>query len=165
MRWKVILAASAVILVTAAPFANAQVPVTVTMAATDESPVSPVDSVKFFWPDTVLIGIARRPPAGVRQRTVGIFTPTSRFTLRALVYLGEGKPKENFLSFDYRDTCTAQGVDNHLERVACSIQKRGNDLVCTAFYAGMEKPLPECGSHSCKICNRVEICGAGADCP
>jgi len=167
MRWKIPLAASAVLLVTAAPFANAQVPVTVTMESEDVTPRIPVDSVRFFWPDAQkLLGTARRPQpgAGVRQETIGSIDPTSRFLLEAWVYNGKN-PQVDSLYFDFRDTCTATGVANHLERIACSIKKRGNNLVCTAIYAGMNDPVSPCGSHSCLVCRRgVEICGANPQC-
>jgi hypothetical protein len=86
------------------------------------------------------------------------------FRLKAHVYIAHSAHFSEFW-FDPEDDCTYNAEYMQIERITCSMVKRGNDLVCTAIYEGMNDPLSSCGSHACVTCRRVQVCGADPECP
>ena len=198
MRWKLALAALAVLLVADATTATAQVPpdghipVTMTMEA-DEHPDSlkafrppasnnPIDSVLFINPATgetlswihpvtrITHAAVTKPDTLPTQQTlVGYLGPSQNadgsfvYRLQARVFIAHSIHWSEFW-FGPEDHCTPSGEGN-IERIACALEKRGKDLVCTAIYEGMNDPLPLCGSHACVTCRRVQVCGADPECP
>jgi hypothetical protein len=189
MRWKLALAALAVLLVADATTATAQVkegspiPVTMTMEP-DEHPDSlnevrppasnnPVDSVEFRLPDDTSLGDrVLKPGDGVghsQQTLVGLLpigvddNEGPAYRLKAHVYIAHSAHFSEFW-FNQYDSCT-KATNMHIERIACAVEKRGKDLVCTAIYEGMENPADFCGSHACVTCRRVQVCGADPECP
>jgi hypothetical protein len=181
MRWKLVLAVPAMLLIVNATIATAQdVPVTVTL-----EPDHPIYSVTLYdHVNNSLGATVFRPDTGKAVQTfVGTLTlnsATNRFDMTAEVVIGgadntvakgapskkrKKEPKYAF-SFGPEDHCPT-GATNSAVRIACSAVKHGAGLVCTAFYqhADLGTPGDTCGSHACVYCQRIKVCGANPVCP
>jgi len=168
MRWKLVLAVPALLLVVNATIVTAQdsIPVTVTL-----EPHHPVVEVRLYLPDGTQLGQTVYRPDGLEaEQTYVADLPSSgippRYDMIAEAVIGASQHPHRF-SFSPEDRCTVS-EDKQALRIACSAVRHGAGLVCTAIYEGMGElgaPGDTCGSHACIYCNRIKVCGADPDCP
>ena len=147
MRWR-LLALPVLLLAVQVKTAQAQqdysVPVTMTMLAASLN--HPADSVVFYSVDGERLGSAAEQDS-TYQKTVGRLKASpgnGRYVLRADIHQSEGNPREFLFSFGPEDLCFADADPPHtgvIERVACTLEKQGNKIVCEAIYEGLRRRL------------------------
>lgn len=171
MRWMLSFTVPLLLLLCVPADANAQadtIPLTVTLeqrnANRNISSVSfPSVSTTIFYPHT-----SKRIQHLVRPGVPGPDT-SDRFRLEAEVHVGNPSHGHTFpytISFAKESTCKNGPGEGKIKRIACAIVAEGDQLICTAFYSGMESPPDTCeGTQACVRCaGGLKVCGSDPQC-